>query len=497
MGKRTASSGLGSLASGAVTALAIVVQSGLAAVVGILIARKFGRGAETDGFFAAYGVFIVLGLAATAMRVTLLPPLARARAARRLASETAAYAATVGLVGLPLLVVGVVAARPIADVLTGSGPTAAIDAAAEALPWMIVAGLGQFTAALLASALAALDDYVVAAAGYITGSVVGLVLILLTIDEHGTAAVAWGMALNATIATLIPTAWLWRRALAERMPAAAARADLSGMRTRLVEIVSGAALPFALQAVYLVCLPIAAREGVGAVTSFGYAYLIATAVVAATASSLGLVTSVPLTRVGLSSEGVARHVDASSWLALLAVGATAGLFAVSGAEVASAVLGDAYGDDVGTEIARLVVAMAPFMVVSVALSVTFPLLFVAGLGRKLPLVGIVVLAAHIPLALVAQRVAALWGLALALAISTGFAVAWLLHLLKALEATVRGLAGAVGAVFLVFLLAFVPAAFLGNAIAAAALGLVLSAALVAVARPPGLASAWRYLRELT
>ncbi len=497
MGKRTASSGLGSLASGAVTALAIVVQSGLAAVVGILIARKLGRGAETDGFFAAYGVFIVLGLAATAMRVTLLPPLARARAAGRLASETAAYAATVGLVGLPVLVVVVLAARPIADVLTGSGPTEAIDAAAEALPWMIVAGLGQFTAALLASALAALDDYVVAAVGYITGSVAGLVLILFAIDEHGTAAVAWGMALNATIATLIPAAWLWRRALAERMPAAAARADLSGMRARLVEIVSGAALPFALQAVYLVCLPIAAQEGVGAVTSFGYAYLLATAVVAATASSLGLVTSVPLTRVGLSSEGVARHVDASSWLALLAVGVTAGVFAVSGAEVASAVLGDAYGDDVGTEIARLVVAMAPFMVVSVALSVTFPLLFVAGLGRKLPLVGIVVLAAHIPLALVAQRLAGLWGLALALAISTGFAVAWLLHLLKALDATVRGLAGAVGAVFLVFLLAFVPAAFLGNAIAAAALGLVLSAALVAVARPPGLAAAWRYLRELT
>ena len=339
------------------------------------------------------------------------------------------------------------AARPIADVLTGSGPTEAIDAAAEALPWMIVAGLGQFTAALLASALAALDDYVVAAVGYITGSVVGLVLILLAIDAHGTAAVAWGMALNATIATLIPAAWLWRRALAERMPAAAARADLSGMRARLVEIVSGAALPFALQAVYLVCLPIAAREGVGAVTSFGYAYLIATAVVAATASSLGLVTSVPLTRVGLSSEGVARHVDASSWLALLAVGGDGRALRRRPARRSRpAVLGDAYGDDVGTEIARLVVAMAPFMVVSVALSVTFPLLFVAGLGRKLPLVGIVVLAAHIPLALAAQRLAGLWGLALALAISTGFAVAWLLHLLEALEATVRGLAGAVGAV---------------------------------------------------
>ena len=58
----------------------------------------------------------------------------------------------------------------------------------------------------------------------------------------------------------------------------------------------GVSLPLALQAIYVVSLPLAAREGVGAVTSFGFAYLAASAVVAVTASSLGLVTSVPLTR---------------------------------------------------------------------------------------------------------------------------------------------------------------------------------------------------------
>jgi hypothetical protein len=90
VGKRTASSGLGSIASGAVTALAIAVQSGLAAVVGVIIARELGRSAETDGFFAAYGVFVVIALAATALRVTLLPALARAREERRRAAQTAA-----------------------------------------------------------------------------------------------------------------------------------------------------------------------------------------------------------------------------------------------------------------------------------------------------------------------------------------------------------------------------------------------------------------------
>jgi hypothetical protein len=496
VGKATGSPGLGSLASGAVTALAIAVQSGLAAVVGVIIAREVGRTAETDGFFAAYGVFIVLALAATAVRVTLLPSLARARDERRLASETAAYAVVVGLIALPLLVIGLVAARPIADLLTGWGSGAAIDAAAGALPWMIVAGIGQFTAGLLASTLAALDDYVVPALGYVVGSVCGLAVILARIDENGTDAVAWGMALNATLATLIPCAWLVVRARRERMPRGAARADARGSAGRLVELATGAALPFALQAIYVVCLPLAAREGVGAVTSFGYAYLFAAALVGISASSLGLVTAVPLTRTGLDPARVTRHVEAASWLALVVVCAAAGVFAVAGSEVMGSILGSEYGDDVGAEIGRLVLAMGPYMVASIGLSVTFPLLFVARRSARLPLVGLGVLLVHVPLAIAGQQLAGLYGLALALAASTGLAFGWMLHILGALAPTLRRLAVAVAVVAGCAVAGFVPAdAVLGPAWAAV-VGLALASAVVAVARPPGLTFAWRYLREL-
>ena len=106
MSKRTASSGFGSLATGAITAVALAVQTGLAAVVGVIIAREFGRTAETDGFFAAYGVFIVVVLAATAIRIAVLPPLARARGERRLGAEVAAYALTLATLAVPLLVLG-------------------------------------------------------------------------------------------------------------------------------------------------------------------------------------------------------------------------------------------------------------------------------------------------------------------------------------------------------------------------------------------------------
>ena len=496
MSKPSAQTGLGSLATGAVTALGIAVQTGLAAVVGIIIARELGRTAETDGFIAAYAVFIVLALAATAMRVTVLPPLARARAERRLSTETASFGVAVGVVAVPLLVVTLLAARPIAELLTGFGPDAAVDAAASALPWMVVAGLGQFTAGLLASALAALDVYVVPALAFITGSVAGLAVILLRIDDDRTSAVAWGMALNAVLATVLMAAWLAVRARREAMPARAARAEVRGARRRLLELGSGAALPFAMQAIFLVCLPFAAREGVGAQTSFGYAYLIAAAVVGISASSLGLVTAVPLTRLGHEPRRVARHVEASSWPALLVVAATAGIFAVAGGQITGAVLGDAYGDDAGAEIARLVVAMAPFMVASVAYSVTFPLVFVAGRGSLLPLVGLGTLAAHLPLAFLGQAAAGLTGLALALGLSTAIALAWMLALLDAARSTLERLVVAVALVGGCALVGFVPAgAVLGPAGAAVA-GLAVAGGALALARPSGLTSAWHYLREL-
>jgi hypothetical protein len=140
--------------------------------------------------------------------------------------------------------------------------------------------------------------------------------------------------------------------------------------------------------------------------------------------------------------------------------------------------------------------MAPFMVASVAYSVTFPLVFVAGRSSLLPLVALGTLAAHVPLAFVGQAAGGLTGLALALGISTAVALAWMLGLLHAVTSTLEGLVAAVAVVGGCTLVGFVPAgAVLGPAGAAFA-GLALSAGALALVRPAGLTSAWHYLREL-
>lgn len=492
----SARSGLGSLATGAVTAVALAVQAGLAAVVGVIIAREFGRSAETDGFFAAYGVFIVLALAANAIRLVVLPPLARAREERRLGQEAAGWAIALGVLSLPFVLSATVLAGPLADLLTGDGPAVARETAVETLPLVVTAGLGQVFAGLAASALAALDDYLTAAVGYIAASVAGLAAILLRLDDDGVLAVGIGMAVNGVLAVAIPSVVLAFRAHRASMPATGMRPHGASLGNRVLRAGQGCALPLVLQAAYLVCLPLAAREGVGAVTSFGYAYLAASAVVAATAASFGLVTSVPLTRLGLDGHRVAHHVVATSWLALLAIGAVAGVFAVAGEPVLSAVLGDGYVDAVGRELGRLVALLAPWMVVATGFSVAFPLVFVARRERPLALLSLGVLSLHVVLAVAGQALAGLTGLALALAATTAVALAGVLHALGAARETFAGLLRAAALVALVAGPAFLAADIVLPAAGAAAVGLVAYAAAVAILRPPGLVDSLHYLRGL-
>ena len=492
----TPSSKLGSLGSGAITGIALAVQTGLAGVVGIVLGREFGRGALTDGFFAAYGAFIVVVLAANAIRVTVLPSFARARQNQRLGGEVAAYTLTLATLAVPLLLLGVLVARQLADLLTGGNGGVALETATEALPWMLLAGTLQLFAGLAASALAALDDYITPALGFMLGSVAGLVFILLRVNADGIAALSHGMALNGALALAVPVVGLAVRARSAAMPRSAARPAGETFGARLATMGSGVSLPLALQVIYLVCLPLAAREGDGALTSFGFAYLIASAVVAVTASSLGLVTAVPLARAGIDAVRTTRHVVASAWIALVVIGASAGVFALAGGRIAQAVLGPSYSSDVGAELGRLVVVFSIWAVVSVGVSVTFPLVFVAGRGSVLPLIAIAAIVIQVGLALVGQTLFGLDGLALALAATTAAVLGALLSGLGAVGPTARGLLTASVTVGACAVLAYGPASLLLAPIGAAAVGFLLYVALMAIVRPPGLRAAWRYLRAL-
>ena len=477
------------LASGLVTAVSLAVVSGLSAAVGVVIARKLGRGPETDGFFAAYGVFLVFLLAAGAVRVAVLPALARGRENGAFGGILASYTLALAVIAAPALALGVLANDWTAERLTGGLPRSAREAAADALVFLVPAAVAHLFAALAASALAAHDSYATAALGYTSGSVAGLALILWRIDEDGIVACAWGTLLNGGVTlaiVLVPLATRFERR----------RSGSVAVAARLGELVRATALPVVLQAFFVVCLRFASDLGIGAVTSFTYAYLVAAALVSVTAASLGLVSSAPLARAALSPERASRHVVSMSLVSFAAVAAASGVFALVGEPIVRAALGSAYAGDAAGEIGRLIVLLGPWMAVSIGVTVTFPLLFVAGRDRLLPLVAVAALALHVAVTWLAVGAMELDGAAVALAVSTLAVLAALLLILspQVLSAGAQGLLGGAALVAALALAAFGTAALVLPRAAAAAAGAALLAVLLVGARGLGLRQAWGYLR---
>jgi putative peptidoglycan lipid II flippase len=479
------SGGQGAVRSGLLTGVSTAAVSGSAAVLGVILARKFGHGVKTDGFFAAYGVYLALVLVAGSLRVLVLPRFVAARAARRLPAEVGTW--SVALV-FPLALVTLLAIvwpHGIAAALSSS--PAARDQAAQLLPWIVPSAVAQIYGGLVASALASLDDYEWAAYGFAGGSVAGVVLTLALVG-HGVVAFGWGLALNGLLSLAIPLVPLLRRR-------AVGRPDrrLGG---RLVELGEGVALPFALQGLYVIGYRFASGLGTGRATTFSYAYLIASFLVAITASSVALVATVPFAREGSSPPRVARHVVAISWLSLALVAAAAGVFALVSEQVVRRVLGASYGGGTGSELGRLVVYLAPWMIASIAVTVTYPLVFVRGRGRWLPLLAFGALGVQVLVAWGAQAAFGLGGVAGALALTTALVLVALLARLGALAGVARGLLVAVAVCGGLGLLAFGLPKLVVGPYAAAIAGLVVYAAVLVAWRPPGLRQAWAYVRAL-
>jgi hypothetical protein len=459
--------------------------SGSAAVLGVILSRKFGHGVKTDGFFAAYGVYLALVLVANGLRVVCLPRFAVARQDGRLAPEIGAWLAA--LSG-PLVVVLVVAlAWPNAIAAALSSNAAARHQAAILLPWVVASAVAQIVGGLVASALAALDDYAWAAVGFAAGSVSGVVVTLALVG-HGIAAFGWGLAVNGAVSLGVPLLpLLARRCFA--LP------DVPFFE-RLVELGEGVAVPVALQGLYVIAYRFASGLGAGRATTLSYAYLIAAFLVSITAASLALVSTVSVAREGANPRRVARHVVATAWLSFVPIAAAAAVFALVGEPLVRRVLGASYGGSTGVELGRLVVYLAPWMVASVAVTVAYPLVFVRGRASWLPLVAVFALGAEVLLAWAGRAAFGLGGIAASLALSTALVLAVLLVALGALGDAVAGLLAAALTCSALAAVAFGAPRALAGPIAAAAVGIVVYTAALVAWRPRPLRSAWAYLRTL-
>ena len=486
--------GRSAVRSGAFTGLSYVILSLAAAVAGAFLAHKFGRSSETDGFMGAYGVYLVLVLGAQAFRMVVVPDLTRAEAEGRLGSEFRAYALAFLAVAVPATIITAAFPHFWGELITGRLPEESAAVAADALPWLVPAAFAQLIAALAASALAAKDSYGPAALGFALGGIGGVVFFVLAADTYGLVALAWGLALNGAIAIGLPMAVLLFRGNRLRLY----RGVPLRLGYRLWRLLYGAAVPIALQGLYLIALRFAAGTGEGNVTSLSYAYLLAATFVSATAFSLSLISAATLTRRGVDAESAAEHVIHSAWVSLAFVGAAAGLVALVGGRVVTAVLGDAFSGDVGDELGRLVVFLSPWMVANAAFLITYPLVFVMNRTRLLIPLALAGIAVDIPISIVCRSLWGLTGVTVALGVSTLIVVLGLMAALspRMLVLTVVGLGRLSILVGAATALAFGGASLLLSAVPAAAAGLALYALLLLAMRQLGLAQAWHYVRAL-
>jgi hypothetical protein len=373
----------------------------------------------------------------------------------------------------------------IASALTSNA--SARDQAALLLPWIVPSAVAQIYGGLVASALAALDDYRWAALGFALGSVAGVALTLALVG-HGVVSFGWGLALNGALSLAIPLVPLFALG-------GVGRPD-SRTWGRLLELGEGVALPVALQGLYLVAYRFASGLGAGRATTLSYAYLIAAFLVSVTAASAALVSTVPFAREGSSPVRVARHVVAISWLSLALVGAAAGVFAIAGGTLVRRVLGSSYGGGTGAELGRLVVYLVPWMIASVALTVAYPLVFVRGRARWLPVLAGGALLVQVLVEWAGRAAFGLAGIAVGLGVTTALVLAVLLASLGAFVPAARGVALAAAVCGTVAVAAFgLPRLVLGP-VAAAAVGLVAYTLVLALWRPSGLRHAWAYIRTL-
>lgn len=481
----------GAVSRGLLTSISLLAVSGSGVVAAAFLARTFGRNAATDGFLAAYGVYLVLALAAQSFRTLVIPELTRAEAAGALRREVGGYALTFAVSALALAALVVALADPLGRLLTGSLPPDAARTAAAALVWLVPAALLQLFAGLFSSALAATGSYAPPAAGYAIGAVAGLVLFVALIG-HGLVSLAWGTVLNGALAAVIPLAVL----IARRGSPRPAKGDTRPL-SRLGLLLAGASVPLAAQLLYLLCLRSTADLAIGTTSSFSYAYLLVAVMVATTAGSLSLVSAQPFTGASRAEQHVNSHVALLSWLCFLPIAAGTGVLAMAGESLFGLALGVGYGGATGRELGLMVLALAPWGAVATLYTLLYPLVFVFRRAQRLPLLALAALVLH-GLLLIALHGAGFLAIALALAVSTlvlAIGLAWTID-----RSVVAGTLASVAKVAILSALlgtvAFAPWSLLPNPVLRAFGGFVTMALLLVAWRPRSLRAAWTYALSL-
>jgi peptidoglycan biosynthesis protein MviN/MurJ (putative lipid II flippase) len=263
-------------------AVAIVTGLGLA----IVIAAEFGVTAQTDGYFAALGLYGIAASLGQSWRSTIVPRLVESPTTfGRFNRYCGATALLFALSGLAFVVFG----SQVATLVTGSDT--AQETARTALLILWPAAGAQLLAGLATGMLAVLDDYASAAVAYALGSIVTLGAFAALVPALGINALAAGFLAGALVTLIILLVALVRRG----WRAEPVLFDLVPNARAAWLLVFSSLSVFGLQILYVISISAAGRVGEGAATIFSYAFTGHYVVKSVTTLSLPIVLAAPLT----------------------------------------------------------------------------------------------------------------------------------------------------------------------------------------------------------
>lgn len=260
------------------TAFAQIATMLGAALIGVLIGRRFGSTAETDGFFAANSIYGVSLFVAQSLRTTTAAPLVDsapgfARFGRYLGGVVWVIAASLVLA---------VAAAVLAG-LAGIEPDARSSFEFAVLILAVAAALQLFTG-LAAAMLAALDDYMAAALAYVIGSLTAIVGVIALTPALGVNGVATATAIGASASAATVAFALAKRGWRPAPP------PVNGHSLRTAgQLLLGAISLVAAQLVLVVSVAFAGATGTGNATLYSYSMMAIMLLTAALASPVSIV----------------------------------------------------------------------------------------------------------------------------------------------------------------------------------------------------------------
>jgi hypothetical protein len=273
----------GAASAGIALSVAMFAMAATSGIQALLYLDAFGIGGRTDGFFVAFGLYVTFGVFSQSIRVTAAPLLVGRRA--RLGPRQ--LAAVMALIALPVAILTIPLAGPLADVLAPGLSAADREVTQDALPLLGGAMVLQLWAAGGATMLAVRDRFAAVARAYTLGAVAGLAVYLAVESAAGELSLAWSM-----LGMAIVTCGVMLAAAAVSSPIAPERTDAS---VSVREVVRGTVLVLgrtgvylAFHGLYVITVAFVSRADPGDATVLSYAYIFASYLNSGTGVALGM-----------------------------------------------------------------------------------------------------------------------------------------------------------------------------------------------------------------